>query len=123
MTLPRPPAYTDVIGELHHTLVEDGDTLLDIARRYDLGQDEIVLANPAVDRWLPANGTRILLPALYVLPKARRSGIILNVPEMRLYYFPKPAPGRLPLVVTHPVSIGRMDWQTPLGSTRVVDQI
>jgi L,D-transpeptidase ErfK/SrfK len=39
---------------------------------------------------------------------------------MRLYYFPKPGLGKLPVVITHPVSIGRMDWRTPLGNTRVV---
>ena len=120
LTLPRPSLYTDVIGAIGRTHVEDGETLLDVARRHDLGQDEIVLANPGVDRWLPGDGTEILLPARFILPEARRSGVILNVPEMRLYYFPKPAPGRGPVVITHPVSIGRMDWRTPIGTTRVI---
>lgn len=119
-TLPRPPPYTDVIGEIQHTRANTGDTLLDIARRHDLGQDEILLANPAVDRWLPKPGTEILLPNRYILPKASRTGLILNVAEMRLYYFPGPDPRRLPVVITHPVSVGRMDWETPLGATRVV---
>jgi len=119
-TLPRPPMYVDVIGEVRHTRVSPGDTLLDIARRHDLGQDEILLANPAVDRWLPTAGTAILLPHRYIIPKAKRTGLILNVPEMRLYYFPKPGPGKVPVVTTHPVSIGRMDWRTPLGNTQVV---
>jgi L,D-transpeptidase ErfK/SrfK len=119
-TLPRPPLYDDVIGEVRHTRVSTGDTLLDIARRHDLGQDEIVLANPAVDRWLPGPGTTILLPHRHIIPKVKRTGLILNVPEMRLYYFPKPGLGKLPVVITHPVSIGRMDWRTPLGNTRVV---
>ena len=119
-TLPRPPLYDDVIGEIRHTRVSAGDTLLDIARRHDLGQDEILLANPAVDRWLPDAGTAILLPHRYIIPKAKRTGLILNVPEMRLYYFPQPELGKLPVVITHPVSIGRMDWSTPLGNTHVV---
>lgn len=119
-TLPRPPMYVDVIGEVQHTRVSPGDTLLDIARRYNLGQDEILLANPAVDRWLPGAGTAIRLPRRYIIPKAKRTGLILNVPEMRLYYFPKPGLGKVPVVTTHPVSIGRMDWKTPLGNTRVV---
>jgi L,D-transpeptidase ErfK/SrfK len=119
-TLQRPPMYVDVIGEVQHAHVNTGDTLLDIARRHDLGQDEILLANPAVDRWSPSPGAMILLPNRYILPKAKRTGLILNVPEMRLYYFPKPGLGKLPLVVTHPVSIGRMDWQTPLRNTQVV---
>lgn len=119
-TLARPPMYTDVIGEMRQIRAGYGDTLLDIARRHDLGQDEIVLANPTVDRWLPDAETEILLPERHVLPKATRSGLILNVPEMRLYYFPKPGVGRLPVVITHPVSIGRIDWQTPSGTTRIV---
>jgi L,D-transpeptidase ErfK/SrfK len=112
--------YVDVIGEVEYTRVRPGDTLLDIARRHNLGQDEILLANPAVDRWLPGEGTAILLPRRYIIPKAERTGLILNVAEMRLYYFPKPGLGKVPVVTTHPVSIGRMDWRTPLGNTQVV---
>ena len=111
--------YDDVIGQLADTRVASGDTLLDIARRHDLGQDEILLANPDVDRWLPGVGTAVLLPNRHILPKATRTGLILNVPEMRLYYFPKPGLGQSPVVVTHPVSVGRMDWKTPLGTTQV----
>jgi L,D-transpeptidase ErfK/SrfK len=119
LTLQRPPEYFDLIGELRHARVEDGETLLDIARRHDLGQNEIVLANPALDRWLPAAGAEVLLPTRYILPNAKRAGLVLNVPEMRLYFFPKPAPGRGPVVITYPVSVGRMDWRTPTGTTRV----
>jgi L,D-transpeptidase ErfK/SrfK len=119
-TLPRPPLYVDVIGELRQTYVRAGDTVLDIARRYDLGQDEILLANPTVDRWLPDSGTAILLPKRHILPREKRTGLILNVPEKRLYYFPKPGLGKRPVVITHPVSVGRKDWPTPVGNTRVV---
>jgi L,D-transpeptidase ErfK/SrfK len=119
-TLPRPPLFVDVIGEVRQTRVKTGDTVLDIARRYDLGQDEILLANPTVDRWLPGPGTEILLPKRHILPKSKRTGLILNVPEKRLYYFPVPGPGKLPVVITHPVSVGRMDWPTPVGYTQVV---
>lgn len=119
-TLPRPPIHVDVVGEVQQTRVNTGETLPDIACQHDLGQDEILLSNPAVDRWLPNTGRAILLPNLYILPKAMRTGLILNVPEMRLYYFPNPGLGQLPVVITHPVSIGRMDWGTPLGNTRVV---
>ncbi len=119
-TLLRPAAYVDVIGEFRLARVNAGDTLLDIARRHDLGQDEILLANPTVDRWLPSEGAAIRLPNRHIIPKAQRTGLILNVPEMRLYYFPKPGLGELPVVITHPVSVGRMDWETPLGNTQVV---
>ena len=119
-TLPRPSMYDDVIGELEHTRVGAGDTLLDIARRHNLGQQEILLANPDVDRWLPSTGAAVLLPHRHILPKAKRTGLILNVPEMRLYYFPKPGLGQSPVIITHPVSVGRMDWKTPLGTTQIV---
>ncbi|MEN8260051.1 MAG: L,D-transpeptidase family protein [Pseudomonadota bacterium] len=107
----------DFPGEATYTHALKGDTLLDIARRFGLGQDEILLANPTVDRWLPKEDTKVRLPTSYILPKAPRKGIVLNIAELRLYYFPSGQPGT---VVTHPVSIGRQDWQTPLGTTRIV---
>lgn len=110
----------DVVGypqviDAHHE-----DTLLDIALRFGVGQDEIVSANPAVDRWLPGEGTRVLIPSRYVLPDAPREGLVLNLPEMRIYYFPPPVEGEPARVETYPVSIGRMDWATPLGATTIV---
>ena len=95
------------------------DTLLDIARRYSLGYEEIIRANPGVDLWLPGEGTEILLPGRRILPPAPRDGIVVNLPEHRLYYYPKPKKGHKPVVVTFPISIGRMDWHTPLGQTWV----
>ncbi len=115
-----PPAGSDVIGAVTHVESRSADTLLDIARRHGLGYEEIVRANPGVDPWLPGAGTRIVLPTRYVLPPGPREGLVLNLPEYRMYYFPKPEPGKPALVMTYPVSIGRMDWATPLGKTRVV---
>jgi L,D-transpeptidase ErfK/SrfK len=119
-TFVRPPADVDLIGEIRDVAAAHEDTLLDIARRYSIGQDEIVLANPAVDRWLPGEGTRVVVPSRYILPNAERRGLVLNVPEMRLYYYPPAQPGRSEVVQTYPASIGRMDWKTPLGKTKVV---
>jgi L,D-transpeptidase ErfK/SrfK len=96
------------------------DTLLDIARRYSLGYEEIIRANPGVDMWLPGEGADILLPGRRILPPGPREGIVVNLPEHRLYYYPKPKRGQKPVVVTYPVSIGRMDWHSPLGQTRIV---
>ena len=115
-----PPADLDLIGSIRHTEARHEDTLLDIARRNDVGRDEIVHANPGVDPWLPGQGTRVLLPTRYVLPDAPREGIVLNVPEMRLFYFPKAKRGKTRRMITHPISIGRMDWNTPLGGTRII---
>ena len=98
------------------------DTLLDIARRYSLGYEEIIRANPHVDMWLPGEGTDILLPGRRILPPGPREGIVVNLPEHRIYYFPKPKKGEKPVVITYPVSIGKMDWSTPLGQTQVISK-
>jgi L,D-transpeptidase ErfK/SrfK len=98
------------------------DTLLDIARRYSLGYEEIIRANPHVDMWLPGDGTDILLPGRRILPPGPHEGVVVNLPEHRLYYFPKPKKGEKPVVITYPVSIGKMDWSTPLGETRVISK-
>src|ERR1700736_3140727 len=95
------------------------DTLLDIARRYSLGYEEIIRANPGVDMWLPGEGTDILLPGRRILPPGPHEGVVVNLPEHRLYYFPKPKKGEKPVVITYPVSIGKMDWTTPLGETHL----
>jgi L,D-transpeptidase ErfK/SrfK len=92
------------------------DTFVKIARAYDLGFQELVQANPGVSPWLPGEGTKIVLPTRFVLPQAPRIGIVINLPELRLYYFPDGDSGR---VITHPISIGRMEWRTPLGLTEV----
>ncbi|KPK17799.1 MAG: hypothetical protein AMJ62_00755 [Myxococcales bacterium SG8_38] len=118
----RPSALDEVIGEIITIYASQEETLLDIARRFDVGQQEILLANPSVDRWLPADGAEVTLPTAFILPRAERRGLVLNVPEMRLYYYPPRIPGQPDLVHTFPVSIGRMDWSTPLVSTRIVEK-
>jgi len=121
-TLVLPPADVDVVGQVQYMEAHQDDTLLDIARRYDLGQDEILVANPDVDRWLPKAGSIVVLPTRYIIPQATRNGLVLNLPEMRLYYFPKTEPGKFPVMITHPVSVGRMDWVTPLGKTTIASK-
>ncbi|RMD69799.1 MAG: L,D-transpeptidase [Gammaproteobacteria bacterium] len=113
------PLEEDVVGEIQTIRARYEDTLPDIARRFDLGYDELVRVNPGVDPWLPGEGTEIVLPTQFVLPRAPREGIVLNLPEMRLYYYP---PGGRE-VVTYPVGIGREGWDTPLGKTRIVARV
>jgi L,D-transpeptidase ErfK/SrfK len=98
------------------------DTLPDLARRYSLGYEEILRANPGVDTWLPGEGREIVIPGQRLLPSSAREGVVVNLPEHRLYYYPKVKKGETPYVITYPVSIGKMDWSTPLGKTRVVDK-
>ncbi len=120
---PLPPPGQHVIGEIFTVVASHEDTLLDIARAHGVGYSDIVAANPGVDPWLPGAGTQLLLPTRYLLPEAPREGLVLNVPEMRLYYFPPVRSGEPPVVMTFPVSVGRMDWSTPLGVTRVVQKV
>ncbi len=114
-----PPDDIDLVGEMRMVPAQHDDTLLDIARRYHLGHDEIILANPDLDRWLPGEGTEVVLPTRYILPRAPRSGLVLNVPEMRVYHYPDATENAPRTVQSYPVSVGRMDWATPLGEARV----
>lgn len=118
-----PPAGNDVIGAVASIDARAEDTLLDIARRHGLGYEDIIRANPEVDPWLPGEGTEVVLPTRFVLPPGPRRGVVLNLAEYRLYYFPKPAPGEPAVVMTYPMSIGRMDWATPLGETHIVSKV
>ena len=111
-----------VVGEDLHVQTHFSDTLVEIARHYGLGYEEIVRANPGVDPWLPGEGTAIVIPGRHILPPGPRDGLVVNIPEHRIYYFPKPRKGQTPAVVTYPVSIGKMDWQTPMGLTHVVSK-
>jgi L,D-transpeptidase ErfK/SrfK len=109
-----------VFGTIEHYTAVYEDTLTDIARRYSLGYEEIVRANPGVDPWLPGAGRDIVIPGRRILPNVPQEGIVINLPEHRLYYFPKPRKGEPRVVITYPVSIGKMDWHTPLGETKIV---
>jgi L,D-transpeptidase ErfK/SrfK len=111
-----------MFGDVETITAHGEDTLPDLARRYGLGYEEILRANPGVDTWLPGEGTTIVIPGQRLLPPNIREGIVVNLPEHRLYFFPKPKKGETPQVITYPVSIGKMDWNTPLGKTRVVDK-
>jgi len=99
------------------------DTLLDFARQYSLGYDEIIRANPGVDMWLPGEGTQIVLPGRRILPPGPHEGVVVSLPEHRLYYFPKATQNGRRVVITYPVSIGKLGRTTPLGQTRVIDKI
>jgi L,D-transpeptidase ErfK/SrfK len=111
-----------VVGMVTTAIAEYDDTLLDIGRRYGVGYEEIISANPGVDPWLPGAGTEILIPGRFILPDAPREGVVVNLPEHRLYYYPPAKPGERRVVRTYPISTGKMDWKTPLGVTRIVSK-
>lgn len=109
-----------VVGEDQTTTTVYEDTLYDLARTYSLGSEELIRVNPGIDPWLPGAGKQIIIPGRHILPSGPHEGIVVNLPEHRLYYYPKPARGKPPEVITYPVSIGKMDWHTPIGLTHVI---
>ncbi|WKZ11091.1 MAG: L,D-transpeptidase family protein [Gammaproteobacteria bacterium] len=115
-TLLRVPG-SDLIGATAVATATQDDTLTDIGRRTGLGYEEMLRANPGIDPWVPGEGTEVVLPKRFILPAGAREGVIVNIAEYRLYYFTQAAGA--PAVATFPVSIGRMDWSTPLGRHRI----
>jgi L,D-transpeptidase ErfK/SrfK len=111
-----------MFGQVERMVSKFEDTLPDLARRHSLGYEEILRANPGVDPWLPGAGKEIVLPGQRILPPGPRSGIVINLPEHRLYFYPKAKKGEPQRVITFPVSIGKMDWNTPLGQTKIVNK-
>jgi L,D-transpeptidase ErfK/SrfK len=122
-TYPLPPKGQSLVGTVHFTHTQKQDTLSEVALRFDLGYDGLLRANPGVDPWLPGDGTTIKLPMSHILPDAQRKGIVINLAEKRLYYYPKAKSGDQATVVTYPVGVGRIAWDTPQGKTRVAQKI
>ena len=116
-------AQDDVVGTVQITIASKEDTLSDIARRFDVGYEEIVRANPGVDPWIPGDGHHIVVPTRFILPNAPREGIVINVAAMRLFYFPAHRKDEPQLVYTHPIGIGKLGWSTPQGVTHVVSHV
>ena len=110
----------DLVGRVLWHRVSEADTLVAIARRYGVGYDEIVRANPMLDIWLPEAQRDLQLPLQFVLPSGPRQGLVLNLAEMRLYHYPGEAPNK---VYSYPVGIGREGWQTPVTTTRIVSKV
>ena len=110
------PEKGDVVGEIQYASPVSGETLADVGIRFDVGYYEMRNANPRVDGLRPlAPGTRLLIPSRYILPPGKRQGLVINLAEYRLYYYP---PGDN-VVITYPVGIGREGWNTPIGETKV----
>ena len=107
-------------GETVTITVEQDQTLLDIAKRFNLGQTEIVTINPDLDRWLIKKGTIVRLPNRRILPDSPHEGITLNVAEYRMYYYPADQPGT---VRSYAHGVGRQDWKTPLGKTSIIKKV
>jgi L,D-transpeptidase ErfK/SrfK len=114
------PSAGDIIGEVQFASSHVGESIDEAGRRFDVGYYEMVRANPAVDpiHSLPTN-TRLIIPSQFILPDVPRKGIVINLAEYRLYYFPEDEN----VVFTYPVGIGKKGWNTPLGSTRISSKV
>ncbi|MGJ0483711.1 MAG: L,D-transpeptidase family protein [Methylomicrobium sp.] len=98
---------------------EEDETLLDVALRYRLGQMEIVRLNQKVDRWHVKKGEIVRIANRRILPDTPHEGITLNLSEYRMYYYPPG--GKQVMSFAH--GIGRQDWKTPLGKTKVIKKV
>ncbi|MFO0449252.1 MAG: L,D-transpeptidase family protein, partial [Pseudomonadota bacterium] len=116
------PARDHVVGEVQVVKVGADDTFPDIARRFNVGYEELVRANPGVDPWLPGEGRELVVPTRFILPDAPREGVVVNVAAMRLFYYPKRKPNEPQVVITHPIGIGKVGWRTPEGVTKIVSR-
>ncbi|MFI4954954.1 MAG: L,D-transpeptidase, partial [Gammaproteobacteria bacterium] len=107
---------SDVVGEIKLAITKYEDSFITLADRFDVGFVELVQANPTVDPWIPGEGTLVIIPSRHILPpKNQRSGIVINVAEMRMYYFP--GGGK---VYTYPLGIGRDQWKTPISRFTII---
>jgi L,D-transpeptidase ErfK/SrfK len=112
----------DIVGYVQKTIIGKEDTLPDIARRFDVGYEEMLTANPGVDPWLPGVGREVVVPTEFVLPAAPHEGVVVNVAAMRIFYYPPHKKGEPQIVYTHPIGIGKVGWKTPEGTTKIVSR-
>ncbi|HEX4050721.1 MAG TPA: L,D-transpeptidase family protein [Steroidobacteraceae bacterium] len=112
-----------IVGDDQVITTVYADTLYDLARKYGIDSQELIRVNPGIDPWLPGAGKQVIIPGRFILPPGLRNGIVVNVPEHRLYYFPKRRRGKPQIVITYPVSVGKLDWNTPIGLTSVTQKL
>lgn len=112
-------ASQDMIGKPQYIMSDPDDTLAELGRKYDIGHVEMIEANPNVHPAEPIGERReIVIPSEFILPPGPRTGIVINLAELRLYYY---HPNE-PFVTTEPIGIGRDGWNTPLGITKIVEK-
>ena len=113
-----PPPDVTVIGQIQQISARKGETFAEIGREYGIGYDAMEHANQGLDGLYLQDGDQILLPTRFILPDAPREGIVINLPEMRLYYYP---PGQN-VVHVFAIGIGREGWATPKGILSIADK-
>ncbi|QGG08430.1 L,D-transpeptidase LdtE [Enterobacter cancerogenus] len=117
---PLPPVGSRLIGQNQTYTIQEGDNKLqDIARRFNTAAQLILETNNTIAPVNPAPGTVITIPSQMLLPDTPREGIVVNLAELRLYYFP-PGENR---VEVYPLGIGQLGLETPVSTTRVSQKI
>ncbi len=107
-----------LIGKSEYITTSSGETLINIAQRFDVGLNGIVDANLSINPAQPLpHGIRIHIPTAFLIPAQKQKGIIINLPEMRMYYFPTNSHG---IVMTYPIGIGRVGKTIPIANTAVL---
>ena len=112
------PNHDNIVGHIQTATVQPGESLGDIGKKFDVGVYEMIEANPELDPWTPEIGSNVIIPTQFILPAIKKVGIIINLAEMRLYYY-HPASN---LVSTYPIGIGRKGWVTPLLESKVMNK-
>ncbi|QUG75523.1 L,D-transpeptidase family protein [Erwinia sp. E602] len=117
---PLPPENSRLIGENSTYLVpNDGQPLEAVAKKYQIGLLGMLEANPGTDPWLPKAGSELTIPTQMLLPDTKREGIVVNVAELRLYYYPKGEDK----VIVYPIGIGQQGANTPAMVTAISQKI
>jgi L,D-transpeptidase ErfK/SrfK len=112
---------SDLVGQISRYEVCKGESLIEIARKFDLGFNEISDANPGVDPFIPPTGLVVSIPRLWIIPDVPiRRGIVINISEMRLYFFLGKGTN---LMTTFPIGVGDEGTETPEGEFRIVQKI
>ena len=107
-----------VVGEIKTITINYSESVPDIANRFKTGYQDLLIANPDSHNWMPEINSKYVIPSMYILPQKKYNGIILNLAELRIYYYmPSSDLYEGTRVLTYPVGIGRLDWKTPLGET------
>lgn len=109
-----------LVGTVATYTLKDEESLIEIARKFDLGYNAIIEANPGLDPFVPGDGVTVTIPSRWILPSASQAGIVINLSEFRLYYFLGQAGSRF--VETFPVGIGSEGHETPLGVFKISEK-
>jgi L,D-transpeptidase ErfK/SrfK len=107
-----------IVGSLDTYRIQSDETLYDVARSFEVGIDELMYANLITDPWFPGAGTELIIPSMHILPSKPHKGIIIDKTALRLYYFP----GDTANIISFPVALGKPGYETPIGTTKIIDK-